>query len=73
MDFTIAGEAETLSDLTIHINWVAWGTPRKLRIEYPAAIYHGMNLGDRREDIFKSDDDRERFPAALQTEKELSA
>ncbi len=28
---------------------------RKLRIEYPGAIYHLMNRGDRREDIFKAD------------------
>jgi hypothetical protein len=25
---------------------------RKLRMEYPGAIYHVMNRGDRREDIF---------------------
>ncbi|MBM3841456.1 MAG: addiction module toxin RelE, partial [Verrucomicrobia bacterium] len=25
---------------------------RKLRIEYPGAIYHLMNRGDRREEIF---------------------
>src|ERR1043166_2072961 len=35
--------------------------PRKLRVEYPGAIYHVMNRGDRREDIFKDDQDRERF------------
>jgi putative transposase len=39
--------------------------PRKLRIEYPGAVYHVMNRGDRREDIFKDDTDRERFLAAL--------
>jgi hypothetical protein len=27
--------------------------PRKLRLEYPGAIYHVMNRGDRREDIFR--------------------
>jgi len=26
--------------------------PRQLRIEYPGAIYHVMNRGDRREPIF---------------------
>lgn len=36
---------------------------RKLRVEYPGAIYHVMNRGDRREEIFKDDLDRERFPA----------
>jgi hypothetical protein len=27
--------------------------PRKLRLQYPGAIYHVMNRGDRREDVFK--------------------
>ena len=31
---------------------------RKLRVEYPGAVYHVMNRGDRREPIFKSDQDR---------------
>jgi putative transposase len=35
--------------------------PRKLRVEYPGAIYHVMNRGDRREPIFKDDADRRRF------------
>jgi hypothetical protein len=39
--------------------------PRKPRIEYPRAIDHVMNRGDRREDIFKDDEDRERFLATL--------
>lgn len=34
---------------------------RKLRIEYPGAIYHVMNRGDRQEPIFKDDSDRRRF------------
>ncbi len=34
---------------------------RKLRVEYPGAIYHVMNRGDRREPIFKDDEDRRRF------------
>src|SRR6266498_4913210 len=34
---------------------------RKLRIQYPGAIYHVMNRGDRRELIFKDDEDRQRF------------
>ena len=38
---------------------------RKLRVEYPGAIYHVMNRGDRREPIFKDNLDRERFLAAL--------
>jgi len=28
---------------------------RTLRIQYPGAIYHVMNRGDRREDIFEDD------------------
>jgi REP element-mobilizing transposase RayT len=36
-----------------------------MRIEYPGAIYHVMNRGDRREDIFKDEEDRRRFLAAL--------
>src|SRR5205809_4887510 len=35
--------------------------PRKLRIQYPGAIYHVMSRGDQRENIFKDDKDRERF------------
>ena len=34
---------------------------RKLRVQYPGAIYHIMNRGDRREPIFKDDADRQRF------------
>ena len=37
--------------------------PRKLRLEYARAIYHVMNRGDRREDIFVDDRDRRRFLA----------
>jgi len=38
---------------------------RKLRIEYPGAIYHVINRGDRREAIFHEDRDRELFVATL--------
>jgi REP element-mobilizing transposase RayT len=31
---------------------------RKLRVQYPGAVYHVMNRGDRREDIFPCDNDR---------------
>ncbi|HBN26691.1 MAG TPA: hypothetical protein DD405_04395, partial [Desulfobacteraceae bacterium] len=34
---------------------------RPLRIEYPGAYYHVMNRGNRQEDIFKNDYDREKF------------
>jgi REP element-mobilizing transposase RayT len=39
--------------------------PRQLRLEYPGAIYHVMNRGDRREPIFKDDFDRQRFVTTL--------
>jgi putative transposase len=39
--------------------------PRQLRIEYPGAIYHTMNRGDRREPIFHDDFDRKRFVTTL--------
>ena len=32
--------------------------PRKLRIQYPGAMYHVMNRGDRREAIFSGGNDR---------------
>ena len=34
---------------------------RKLRIQYPGAVYHAMNRGDRREAVFKDDRDCEGF------------
>jgi len=34
---------------------------RKLRVEYPGAIYHVMNRGDRREPIFRDNADRQQF------------
>src|ERR1039457_729708 len=38
---------------------------RKLRIQYPGAIVHVMNRGDRREAIFEDDEDRQRLLKAL--------
>ena len=38
---------------------------RKLRVEYPGAIYHVLNRGDRREEIFRDDQDRQRFLETL--------
>ena len=38
---------------------------RKVRVEYPGAIYHVMNRGDRREPIFRDDEDRQRFLVTL--------
>ena len=38
---------------------------RKLRTQYPGAIYHVMNRGDRQNPIFADDADRQRFLATL--------
>ena len=38
---------------------------RKLRVQYPGAVYHVMNRGDWREDTFKSDNDRWLFLETL--------
>ena len=38
---------------------------RKLRVQYPGALYHVLNRGDRREPIFKDDADRQRFLGTL--------
>ena len=42
------GKADTLGSM-----------PRAMRVEYPGAIYHVMGRGDRREDIFVNDVDRQ--------------
>jgi hypothetical protein len=34
---------------------------RKLRIEYPVKMYHVMNHEDQPEDVFRDDEDRQRF------------
>ena len=39
--------------------------PRQLRIEYPGAIYHVMSQGDRRDDIYFDDVDRQDFLKTL--------
>ena len=39
--------------------------PRQLRIQYDGAIYHLMSRGDRREEIFRDDLDREDFLKTL--------
>jgi putative transposase len=38
---------------------------RKLRVQYPGAIYHVLNRGDRREPIFQDDADRRTFLKTL--------
>ena len=39
--------------------------PRQLRREFAGAIYHVMNRGDRREEIFRDDQDRRMFLSTL--------
>jgi REP element-mobilizing transposase RayT len=39
--------------------------PRPLRIEYPGAIYHVIDRGDRRQNIFRDDEDRLCFLSTL--------
>ncbi|MDB6125158.1 MAG: hypothetical protein JWQ71_4151 [Pedosphaera sp.] len=39
--------------------------PRKLRVQYPGALYHVMNRGDRRKPIFQDDTDRQIFIETL--------
>ncbi len=39
--------------------------PRMMRVQYPGAIYHIMNRGDRRENIFVDDVDRQDFLKTL--------
>jgi len=39
---------------------------RKLRVQYPGAIYHVMNRGDRREAIFPGEEDRRLFMTTLE-------
>jgi putative transposase len=38
---------------------------RKARVQYPGAIYHVMNRGDRREAILEDDEDREHLLQTL--------
>src|SRR2546425_12668152 len=57
-----------VSVLTIDTSRPRWSplrVPRKLRIQYPGAIYHVMNRGDQREEIARDDQDRERFLSTL--------
>jgi len=35
--------------------------PRKIRVQFPGAIYHVMSRSDRREKIFQNDKNRELF------------
>ena len=46
--------------------------PRKLQVEYPRAMYHVMSRGDRREDIFQDDVDRQDFIKTLTSDTVLT-
>jgi len=51
---------------------------RKLRVQYEGAIYHVMNRGDHREDIFRDDKDRQLFlhtlgQASAKTDSQIHA
>jgi putative transposase len=39
--------------------------PRQVRIEYPGAMYHVMSRGNRRQDIYLNDIDRQDFLKTL--------
>ena len=39
--------------------------PRRARVEFPGAVYHLLDRGDRQEEIFRTDSDRELFLATL--------
>ena len=39
---------------------------RPLRIEYAGALYHVTSRGDRQENIYESDDDRDNFRGRLE-------
>jgi len=39
--------------------------PRKLRVEYPGAIYHVISRGNGRQNIFRGDVDRQDFLKTL--------
>ncbi len=41
------------------------GVPRQLRIQYPGAMYHVMSRGNRRQEIFLDDVDRQDFLKTL--------
>ena len=41
--------------------WQAVLMPRQMRREFAGAIYHGMNRGDRREEIFRQEADYRMF------------
>jgi REP element-mobilizing transposase RayT len=61
----VGSEHCTLLDTSLSPAQSRRAVPRKLRIQYEGAIYHVMNRGDRREDIFQGDSDRQLFLKTL--------
>ncbi len=47
--------------------------PRKMRVQYPGAIFHVLSRGDRREPIFLDDVDRQDFLQVGRIAQNLSA
>ena len=41
--------------------------PRQLRIQYEGAVYHVKALGDRCENIFWDDEEREALPSGIES------
>src|SRR6266704_4833431 len=61
-----AGNGSVLDiDISRRCGAVSGPMARKLRVQYPGALYHVMNRGDRREPIFRDDADRQSFLATL--------
>src|SRR2546430_2609617 len=57
MGFLIFGKSALSLECAAHA--------RKLRFQYEGSIYHVMNRGDRREDIFRDEKGRKMFLATL--------
>jgi REP element-mobilizing transposase RayT len=62
-DYHMQGSVKVLT--TISFAGAVRHMARKLRVEFPGAIYHLLNRGDRREEIFRDDQDRARFLETL--------
>jgi REP element-mobilizing transposase RayT len=59
------GSAEIRPLTTGRRFWHSRAMPRQVRIEYPGAMYHAMSRGNRQQDIFLDDVDRQDFLKTL--------
>ena len=62
------GSTQSLVRFRLTVGWMdgyAAAMPRKLRLQYPGAMYHVVSRGDRRERIFLDDVDRQDFTKTL--------